>query len=119
MSIENFTRIVGKFVRDLFAYILLYLDRNINLNTVMFDIAAHIDIRKVTVLLAYRPFKIQREIFVVLSITVGHTAHYVSDEVYRFTLKTNSHMPCRAPVILRQCLVLRENPRGSRKYPKC
>jgi len=25
--------------------------------------------------------------------------------------------PCRAPVLLRQCRVLRESPRGSRKYP--
>jgi hypothetical protein len=31
--------------------------------------------------------------------------------------KVNSHMPCRAPAILRQCRVLRESPRGSRKYP--
>jgi hypothetical protein len=28
-------------------------------------------------------------------------------------------MPCRAPAILRQCRVLRESPRGSRKYPNC
>jgi hypothetical protein len=27
--------------------------------------------------------------------------------------------PCRAPSILRQCRVLRVNPRGSRKYPNC
>jgi hypothetical protein len=52
--------------------------------------------------------------------------------------KRNSHMPscahaiplpcraalihtcqCRAPAILRQCRVLRESPRGSRKYPNC
>jgi hypothetical protein len=26
-------------------------------------------------------------------------------------------MPCRSPAILRQCRVLRESPRGSRKYP--
>jgi hypothetical protein len=31
----------------------------------------------------------------------------------------NSHMPCRVPAMLRQCLVLRESPRGSRKYPNC
>ena len=31
----------------------------------------------------------------------------------------NSHMPCRAPALLRQCRVLRETPRGSRKYPNC
>ena len=31
----------------------------------------------------------------------------------------NSHMPCRAPAMLRQCRVLRECPRGSRKYPNC
>jgi hypothetical protein len=29
------------------------------------------------------------------------------------TLKANSHMPCRASAILRQCRVLRESPRGS------
>jgi hypothetical protein len=28
-------------------------------------------------------------------------------------------MPCRAPAILRQCLVLCERPRSSRKYPNC
>jgi hypothetical protein len=28
-------------------------------------------------------------------------------------------MPCRAPAILRKCRVLRESPRGSRKYPNC
>ena len=31
----------------------------------------------------------------------------------------NSHTPCRAPTMLRQCRVLRESPRGSRKYPNC
>jgi hypothetical protein len=31
----------------------------------------------------------------------------------------NSHMPCRAPAMLRQCRVLRESPHGSRKYPNC
>jgi hypothetical protein len=31
----------------------------------------------------------------------------------------NSHVPCRSPAMLRQCRVLRENPRGSRKYPNC
>ena len=31
----------------------------------------------------------------------------------------NSHMPCRAPDMLRQCRVFRESPRGSRKYPNC
>ena len=31
----------------------------------------------------------------------------------------NSHMPCRAPALLRQCRVLRECPHGSRKYPNC
>jgi hypothetical protein len=33
--------------------------------------------------------------------------------------RVNSHMPSRAPAILRQCRVLRESPRGSRKYPNC
>jgi hypothetical protein len=28
-------------------------------------------------------------------------------------------MPCRVPVILRQCRVLRENTRGRQKYPNC
>jgi hypothetical protein len=31
----------------------------------------------------------------------------------------NSHMPCRAPALFQQCRVLRESPRGSRKYPNC
>jgi hypothetical protein len=31
----------------------------------------------------------------------------------------NSHMPCRAPAVLRQCRVLRESPHGSRKYLNC
>jgi hypothetical protein len=33
--------------------------------------------------------------------------------------RVNSHMSCRVPAILRQCRVLCESPRGSRKYPKC
>jgi hypothetical protein len=33
--------------------------------------------------------------------------------------RVNSHMPCRASAILRQYRVLRESPRGSRKYPNC
>jgi hypothetical protein len=33
--------------------------------------------------------------------------------------RVNPCMPCRAPAILRQCRVLRESPRGSRKYPNC
>jgi hypothetical protein len=32
--------------------------------------------------------------------------------------RVNSHTPCRAPTILRQCRVLRESPRGSRKNLK-
>jgi hypothetical protein len=31
--------------------------------------------------------------------------------------RVNSHMPCCAPAILRQCRVLRGTPRGSRKKP--
>jgi hypothetical protein len=31
----------------------------------------------------------------------------------------NTHMPCHAPALLRQCRVLGESPRGRRKYPKC
>jgi hypothetical protein len=33
--------------------------------------------------------------------------------------RVNSHMPWRAPTILRQCRVLRDSPHGSRKYPNC
>jgi hypothetical protein len=33
--------------------------------------------------------------------------------------RVNSHMPCRDPAILRQCRVIRESPRDSRKYPNC
>jgi hypothetical protein len=33
--------------------------------------------------------------------------------------RVNSHMQCRSPAVLRQCHVLRESPRGSRKYPNC
>jgi hypothetical protein len=36
-----------------------------------------------------------------------------------FPCRVNSHMPCRTPAILRQCRVLRESPRGRRKYPNC
>jgi len=31
----------------------------------------------------------------------------------------NSHVPCRDPATLRQCCVLRESARGSRKYLNC
>jgi hypothetical protein len=31
----------------------------------------------------------------------------------------NSHTPCRATALLRECCVLRESPRGSRKHPNC
>ena len=31
----------------------------------------------------------------------------------------NSHMPCRAPALLRECRVLRESPCGSWKHPTC
>jgi hypothetical protein len=31
----------------------------------------------------------------------------------------NSHTPCRVPTLLRECRVLRESPRGSRKHPNC
>jgi hypothetical protein len=33
--------------------------------------------------------------------------------------RVNSHMPSRVPAIPQHCRVLRESPRGSRKYPKC
>jgi hypothetical protein len=36
-----------------------------------------------------------------------------------FSSRVNSHMPRRDPSILRQCRVLRESPRGRRKYPNC
>jgi hypothetical protein len=36
-----------------------------------------------------------------------------------FPCHVNLHMPCRAPVSLRQCHVLRESPRGRRKHPNC
>jgi hypothetical protein len=45
-----------------------------------------------------------------------HTYHAVP---MPFPCRVNSHMPCRAPAILRQCRVLRESPRGRRKYPNC
>jgi hypothetical protein len=44
------------------------------------------------------------------------------------SLKAKPHMPCHAhavpmpccaPAVLQQCRVLRESPRGSRKYPNC
>jgi hypothetical protein len=31
----------------------------------------------------------------------------------------NSYVPRRAPATLRQCRIVRESPRGSRKYPNC
>jgi len=34
-------------------------------------------------------------------------------------LKADSHIACRAPALFQQCRVLRESPRGSRKYPNC
>jgi hypothetical protein len=37
----------------------------------------------------------------------------------KLPVKANSHIPCRAPAILRHCRVLHESPRGSRKYPNC
>jgi hypothetical protein len=33
--------------------------------------------------------------------------------------RVNSPIPCHAPALFRQCRVLRETPRGSRKYPNC
>jgi hypothetical protein len=36
-----------------------------------------------------------------------------------YTIKANSHMPCHAPAILRQCRVLCVIPRGSRKFLNC
>jgi hypothetical protein len=36
-----------------------------------------------------------------------------------FPCRVNSHMPCSAPAILRQCRVLRESPHGRREYPNC
>ena len=51
-----------------------------------------------------------------------HTKHSVSMPRHDVPLPcraVNSHMPCRAPALLRQCRVLREIPRGGRKYPNC
>jgi len=31
----------------------------------------------------------------------------------------NSHTPCRTTALLRECCVLRESPRSSRKHPNC
>jgi hypothetical protein len=45
-----------------------------------------------------------------------HTYHAVP---IPFPCHVNSHMPCRTSTILRQCRVLRESPRGRRKYPNC
>jgi hypothetical protein len=41
-----------------------------------------------------------------------------NEKCSKFLIKANSHMPCRAPTILRQCRVLRESPE-SRKCPNC
>jgi hypothetical protein len=38
-------------------------------------------------------------------------------QLVRVRLKANSHVSYRAPAILRQCHVLRESPRGIRKFP--
>jgi hypothetical protein len=45
---------------------------------------------------------------------LGWTAYSLSADC-----KANSHIPCRAPAVLRQYRVLRESPRGRRKYPNC
>ena len=34
-------------------------------------------------------------------------------------IRVNSHTPCGAPALLRECRVLRESPCGRRKYPNC
>jgi hypothetical protein len=58
-----------------------------------------------------------------LVLRLNHTRHAVLMPFpYRapaMPSRVNSHTPCRAPAILRQCRVLRESPRGSRKYPNC
>jgi hypothetical protein len=43
-----------------------------------------------------------------------HTCH-----VAPMLCRVDSHMPCRATAVFRQCRVLRESPRGNRKYPNC
>jgi hypothetical protein len=57
------------------------------------------------------------------SLRLSHTYHAPPMPfVYRphaMPRRVNSHMPCRAPVILWQWRVLREGSRGSRKYPNC
>jgi hypothetical protein len=47
----------------------------------------------------------------------GTVLYVRSCQLASVPVKANIHMPCRAPAILRQCRVLRESPRGSRKYP--
>jgi hypothetical protein len=49
----------------------------------------------------------------------------LKEKLYRNSLHTKGRFthsmlgPCRAPALLRQCRVLHESPRGSRKYPNC
>jgi hypothetical protein len=45
-----------------------------------------------------------------------HTYHVIPMPL---PCRVNSHMPYRDSAILRQCRVLRESPRGTRKYPNC
>jgi hypothetical protein len=59
------------------------------------------------------------------SVTEWHTRIVKADSHIAFRAHAvpmpfvNSHMPCRAPALLRQCRVLRESSHGSQKYPNC
>jgi hypothetical protein len=43
----------------------------------------------------------------------------MSCRAHAMPCRVNSNMPCRTAASLRQCRVLRESPRGNRKYPNC
>jgi hypothetical protein len=49
--------------------------------------------------------------------------HVCTASFLSWSLKANSHMPCRAHAVplafSDECRVLRESPRGNRKYPNC
>jgi hypothetical protein len=49
----------------------------------------------------------------------GGFTHSMPCPCYHVIPCVNSHKTCRCPALLQQCRVLRESPRGSRKYPNC